>query len=166
MARPWGLVTGLLLVAAHSAASAAAGGWTPLRNERFGFQLEYPADILRPHRSSEGGDGWLFASRDESAKLLVGAFRNAEKHTAASYQDFVARRSYGGFPVTYAPRGRTWFVLSGERDGKIFYEKVMFSCQGGVITSFAMTYPSALRRAYDPVVERIENSFRPGPGCV
>ena len=113
-----------------------------------------------------GPHGWLFASRDESAKLLVGAFRNAEKHTAASYQDFVARRSYGGFPVTYAPRGRTWFVLSGEHDGKIFYEKVMFSCQGGVITSFAMTYPSALRRAYDPVVERIENSFRPGPGCV
>jgi len=164
MARP-SLWIGVLTAAQLAAGPAESSTWTPLRNDRFGFHLEYPADVLRPHQSSEAGDGLLLVSRDESAKLLVGAFRNSDRHTPASYQDYVARRSYAGFPVTYAPRGQTWFVLSGERDGKIFYEKVMFSCGGGVITSFAMTYRSAERRRFDPIVERMENTFRPGTGC-
>lgn len=161
-----GIWVGLALTVAQVAAvSAASIGWTSLRNDRFGFQLEYPAHVLQPQQSSEAGDGVLLVSRDAKAKLLVGAFRNAERHTPASYQAYVAQRSYPDFPVSYAPRGQTWFVLSGERSGKIFYEKVMFSCQGGVITSFAMTYPSAERRRFDPIVERVENSFRPGPRC-
>jgi hypothetical protein len=56
-------------------------------------------------------------------------------------------------------------VLSGEGGGKIVYEKVRFSCGNGVITSFAMIYPTARRRLFDAVVERIENSFHAGPGC-
>ena len=56
-------------------------------------------------------------------------------------------------------------MLSGEHDGKIFYEKVMFSCGNGVITSFAMTYPAAQRQRFDAAVERMEDSFLPGSGC-
>jgi hypothetical protein len=56
-------------------------------------------------------------------------------------------------------------VLSGEGGGKIVYEKVRFSCGNGVITSFAMIYPTARRRLFDAVVERIENSFQAGRGC-
>jgi hypothetical protein len=139
--------------------------WVPYRNDRFGFTLEYPAALLRPNRSSQAGDGLAFVSADGSAQLLVGALANEDGYSPAEYQGFIARRSYRGFPVTYAPRGRTWFALSGEHDGKVFYEKVMFSCGGSVINSFVMTYPAAAKRRWDGVVERIENSFRPGQRC-
>jgi hypothetical protein len=104
-------------------------------------------------------------SGDGNAKFLVGAFVNDARHTPASYQAYLTRRSYASFPVSYAPRGTTWFALSGEGGGKTFYEKVMFSCGNEVISSFAMIYPTAQRRRLDAVVERIENSFQPGPGC-
>ena len=38
---------------------------------------------------------------------------------------------------------RAWFVLSRENHQNVFYEKVMFSCGGRVISSFALIYPIA-----------------------
>ena len=44
----------------------------------------------------------------------------------------------------------------------MIYEKIMFSCSGELINSFAVTYPVAERRFYDPLIEDMENTFRPG----
>ena len=154
-----------ICLAPGQAYAASSDGWEILRNARFGFRLEYPTGLFQPHRTSQAGDGVVLESKDGGARLLVGAFPNDAGYSPASYQRYVAQRSYGSFPVTYAPLGRSWFALSGERDGKIFYEKVMFSCGNGVITSFAMTYSAAQRGRLDAVVERIENSFQPGPRC-
>ena len=161
------LVLGILavLITASYAWAASSDGWTTLRNERFGFRLEYPTDLFQPVGSSQAGDAMVLASGDGSARLLVGAFVNDARHTPASYQRYLARQTSASFPASYAPRGATWFVLSGEGGGKIVYEKVRFSCGNGVITSFAMIYPTAQRRRFDAVVERIENSFQAGPGC-
>jgi len=52
--------------------------------------------------------------------------------------------------------------LSGEGNGKTFYEKVIFSCNGRVINSFAMIYPTAQSVLFDRVVEGVEKSFRAG----
>ena len=60
--------------------------------------------------------------------------------------------------MTYVPRGRSWFVISGYRGDDIYYEKVMFSCAGSVVNVFAITYPQGLRHEYDRVVERMEAS--------
>ena len=73
-----------------------------------------------------------------------------------------SRKDYN---VDYAPRGATWFVLSGENDRVVFYEKVMFSCSGRVINSFALIYPIESKREFDPIVEGIERTFRPGQDC-
>ena len=57
-------------------------------------------------------------------------------------------------------------MLSGTRGDTMIYEKVMFSCSGRVINSFALVYPIDERHLYDPIVEGIEDSFRPGnAGC-
>jgi hypothetical protein len=44
----------------------------------------------------------------------------------------------------------------------MIYEKVMFSCGGRVINSFALVYPIDERQFFDQIVEAIEDSFRPG----
>jgi hypothetical protein len=72
----------------------------------------------------------------------------------------------GGYDeLTYRPRGRSWFVLSGYRENTIYYEKVMFSCADRIVSVFAITYPIEQRDLYDPLVERMEDAFKPGNPC-
>jgi hypothetical protein len=97
--------------------------------------------------------------------LLVGALPNDGGSSVASYQDYVQRHSYADFTIDYRPLGSNWFVLSGDGGGKTFYEKVMFSCDGRLINSFALIYPTADKRRFDAVVEGIQATFRPGRNC-
>jgi hypothetical protein len=140
-------------------------GWTEYRNERFGFNLRYPGDLFELEKASEAGDGQVFVSRDGEARLLVGALPNDRGQSPAAYQDSIARQSYAGYRIDYRRLAGSWFVLSGEGNGKTFYEKVIFSCAGRLINSFAMIYPTDQRRVFDPIVEGIEASFRPARDC-
>jgi hypothetical protein len=153
------------LLALGPAGVAEAQSWTEYRNQRYGFSLSYPADLLVVERTAEAGDGQVFVATDADARLLVGALSNDSGYTPATYQDYIARQSYGQYQIGYRRLGKTWFVLSGEGNGKIFYEKVMFTCAGRLINSFAMVYPSDQRHLFDPVVERIENTFQPARDC-
>jgi hypothetical protein len=160
------LSAGLLLFGAHQAAQAAPSqDWTEYRNDKFGFSLEYPAGVFVVERTAEAGDGQVFVARDANARLLVGALVNDSGFTPGTYQDYIARRSYGEYQISYRRLGGYWFVLSGERQGTIFYEKVIFSCGGRVINSFAMIYPAERRDVFDPIVEQVEKTFRPGRDC-
>jgi hypothetical protein len=160
------LAAGGLLVCAAPASLliAAPAGPAEYRNERYGFSLEYPAGVFTLERSSAAGDGVVFVAGGD-ARLLVGALVNDRRYTPAAYQEHIARQSYGSYRLDYRRLGDTWFVLSGEGDGRIFYEKVMFSCAGRLINSFALFYPATRRDEFDPIVERIEKTFRPGSNC-
>ena len=152
-----------LAVPAHG--REATWDWVPYVNERFGFNFRYPAGLFESQRRSEAGDGEVFVAGRGDGRLLVGAFENAGGDSVASYMNYIRRKSYSGFGVDYAPRGQTWFVLSGENDLNVFYEKVMFSCGGRIISSFALIYPIANKAMFDPIVEGIEKTFRPGQNC-
>jgi hypothetical protein len=139
--------------------------WVPYVNERFGFSFRYPVGVFEPDRRAEAGDGEVFTDVGGNARLLVGAFENADGVNVQSYMSFIRRESYSGYDVDYAPRGQTWFVLSGENDQNVFYEKVMFSCSGRIISSFALIYPIARKAMFDPIVEGIEKTFKPANNC-
>jgi hypothetical protein len=141
-------------------AQAQPGDWATYRNDRYGLFLRYPADVLQPERTSEAGDGQVFVSRDGHARLLVGALPNSDRQSPAAYQEQIARDSYADYQVTYRRVSSNWFALSGEGNGKTFYEKVIFSCYGRVINSFAMIYPTAQSALFDRVVDGVEKSFR------
>jgi len=155
----------LMLAACLQISTAAAQDWTEYRNQRFGFHLQYPADLFVVERTSDGGDGQLFTAKEGDARLLVGALINDSGYSPASYQQYVSRHSYRDYHITYQRSGSSWFVLSGEGRGRTFYEKVMFSCEGRLINSFAMIYSSDQRDVFDPMVERMGNTFRPGRDC-
>ena len=161
------LSTACLWPVAGTAANPGSGEarWSDYRNERFGFRLQYPADLLSVEKSTESGDARLFSTRGEQARLLVGALRNADKHSIASYEQYILRNSYPAYTVTYQRQGESWFVASGHDDKNTFYEKVMFTCGGRLISSFAMIYPNDQRAKFDPIVEHVENSFRPAAAC-
>jgi hypothetical protein len=145
----------------ESAHAALAEDWKEYRNERFGLSLSYPADVFTLDRTAEAGDGQLFVSQIGGARLLVGGLINDSGFSPVSYQSYLAGKSYSQYQIDYRPLGQNWFVLSGEGNGRIFYEKVMFSCGN----SFALLYSSDERGAFDRIVERMEKSFRPGQNC-
>lgn len=131
------------------------------RNPRFGFTLTYPTARFKPQEPlSEDGRVWV--SHDGNARLLAGALPNADNLGLKEYREFLLKESYGGATIDYAPVRDTWFVLSGTRDGLIFYERVTFTCGGRLINSWAILYPEAERQLYDPVVERVARSYRAG----
>jgi hypothetical protein len=158
------IVVGLISLLGSSAARAAHD-WVPYVNARFGFSLRYPANLFEPERRSEAGDGQVFAGIRGRGRLLVGALENSDGQTVGSYMNMIRQESYAEYKVDYAPLGATWFVLSGQNDRDVFYEKVIFSCSGRIINSFALIYPIESKREFDPIVEGIEKTFRPGQDC-
>jgi hypothetical protein len=157
------LVMGAVGVAAVRPSAQALGGEeiATYTNKRYGFTLSYPTSHFKPKEPlSEEGRVWV--SHDGSARLLAGALANADGMSLQDYRKLVLQQSYPGASVDYAPVRDTWFVVSGVRDGTIFYERVTFTCGGRRINSWAMLYPAAERSVYDRLVERVARSYRAG----
>jgi hypothetical protein len=55
-------------------------------------------------------------------------------------------------------------VLSGFRGDNIYYRKVMFSCSASIINVLSITFPTAEKPFYEPLIETIEDGFRTGRG--
>jgi hypothetical protein len=130
-------------------------------NKRHGFTLSYPTARFSPQEPlSEDGRVWV--SHDGNAKLLAGALANDEGMSLGEYRQFLLKESYAGAEIDYAPMRDTWFVLSGTRDGTMFYERVTFTCGGRRINSWAMLYPVGERQIYDRIVEKVARTYRAG----
>jgi hypothetical protein len=136
----------------------AGPGWSTYVNARSGASLTYPEELFEPLPPTDGGENRKFVSRDGQAELEFIVLPRAPGQTARSLQQSLIGRD-GYEEVTYRPRGRSWFVLSGYRGDLIFYEKYVFA--GDSVQAFAMAYPSSHRHIYDPVLEAIEDNFRP-----
>jgi hypothetical protein len=155
------LAVGALGVSASWTATQGQEEIATYTNKRFGFTLSYPTARFRPREPlSEEGRVWI--SHDGSARLLAGALSNAEGMSLKDYREFILKESYAGAEIDYAPIRDTWFVLSGTRDGTIFYERVTFTCGGRLINSWAILYPAAERQLYNRVVEQVARSYRAG----
>ena len=153
----------LLSLSALEAAAQGGAEIATYRNQRYGFTISYPTAQFAPQEPL-AAEGRVWVSRDGSARLLAGGLANDEGLSLSQYRELVLRQSYEGAAVDYAPLRQNWFVLSGTRDGMIFYERVTFTCGGRVINSWALLYPQAERRRYDRVVELVSRSYRPGSG--
>ena len=146
-------------------AARSGDDWVVHQNARYGFSISYPASLFAIEKTSEAGDGHIFYAAKLDARLLAGVLVNQDDHSPASYLDFIANRSYPGYTISYRKLGSSWFALSGQNGEKIFYEKVQFSCSGRLISSFAVIYPISSRTVINPVIERMEDSFRSARHC-
>jgi hypothetical protein len=133
------------------------------------------AALAGPARVQTAEDGWTtyiaaegepktFVSPDGKAKLVVSGADNDEGFTLADYRKTILDE-FGGYDrLDYSPKGQSWFVLSGYRDETIYYQKVLFSCNGRIINALSVTFPAAEKAFYEGLIEIIEDGFRPGRG--
>ena len=67
--------------------------------------------------------------------------------------------------LDYERTTRSFFAISLERDGVVYYSRCNFSGRReGAIHCFDLVYPQDEKRAWDPVVTRISLSLRPKHG--
>lgn len=159
------LVVGLAIAdAAPKHRPTAEEAWTTYKNPRFGYSIYYPSGLFAAGQPPENGGGMTFTSRDGRAKIVVFGSNNADKLSVREYRR-VLLDEFGGYDkLDYSPVGQTWFVLSGYRAENIYYQKVMFTCGGGIINVLSMTFPTAEKPFYESLVELIEDNFKPGRG--
>lgn len=157
---------GVLLLAApyHGARAATMGSLVTYFNQKFGFSLSVPADIFVPGAARNQEQGGLWTSKDGQARLIAVATLNETNETLATYRRFVLEETYKGASIEYAPVRETWFVLSGTKDGRAFYQRINFICGGRYIYGWQLDYPAGEKRLYDRVIEHVHRTYRPGRG--
>jgi hypothetical protein len=138
-------------------------GLAVYRNDRHGFLLRYPAaQFIALPAATESA--LQFVSKDGKARLLVGTLPNVAGKSLRDYRSFIMQESYAGADITYAPVRDNWFVLSGTRNGMLFYQRVNFVCGGRGINSWTMLFPVSEKATYQPVIEQVHRAYRVGTG--
>lgn len=136
-------------------------------NARFGFCIDYPKDIIYPQPESYNGDGRVFKNKHGDEVLTVFGRRNTNPDGKVisleqQYSDDLhgAEDENGNKDrvLTYQKLNKTFFIISGYRKGKIFYQKTIVKDE-----SFAyaiLQYDEAEKGIFDKVSERIFKSFK------
>ncbi|RWC56644.1 hypothetical protein [Mesorhizobium sp.] len=157
MRRLFSIVTSF---AAIVACSAIAAPFTYV-NERFGTVCTFPDEIFTDRQPEpDNGDGQVWLSAD-GASLICSGILNIDDDTPKSFVAAEKASKEPGYKVTYSKVGKDWAVLSGLKDGKVFYERRLFGGDG-VIRTVWIDYPPALKSKYDPLVGAIAGSLK-GP---
>jgi hypothetical protein len=112
-----------------------------------GWQLQPPDATWKGRRYlSPDGGAWLALYESASNKEPI------QKHmqTVAFVE---------GEEVTYLRGERNWIVVSGLKDGNIFYRKAVLACGGIVWRHIALQYPASAKSMLDPHIARASRAF-------
>ncbi|WP_274628930.1 hypothetical protein [Arvimicrobium flavum] len=159
--RPRGALLSLALaVLAAGAATAGADPYTYV-NSRFGTTCTFPDEIfIRRLPEPDNGDGQQWMA-DDGASLVCSGIQNVMDETPKSFAASAAADQDSSYRITYSRIGSDWVVLSGFKDGHVFYQRRLFG-HGGVIHTVSVAYPPSLKADYDALVGGIADSLR-GP---
>ena len=146
--------------AVHARDPVANLDWRVFAIPQYGATVLYPARIFAAAGAAEKGVGQRFERADGRAVLSIYSRDNEHGETPAAYLKNNMRVGRAG--LDYARVTQSFFAISMERDGMIFYSRCNFSGgPGGAIHCFDLVYPQEEERAWDPVVTRISLSLRP-----
>jgi hypothetical protein len=147
---------------AGAPAVRAADAWRTYTNDRYGTTIDYP-DSFQPQPPPDDDDGRAFKSSDGASFSVSASYGGIDSNLAA-YRDFILDNEPKTATVSYQAQGKDWFVVSGTNGRDIFYERHLLSHDGEMTEAFVISYPAALKQAYDPIVARMAKSFRSGSG--
>lgn len=161
------VVAMLFALAAALPTMAQAPGWQPYEDPDHGYRIELPLAEFEAIGDDDGPDVLrLYERGGGDAMIEVYGGENPDGLNTTEFADMLAGADRIA-EVTYRAGGRSWFVLSGyyqrlgfEEQELIFYAKFMFSSDLERFAAFEISYPAADKQRFDPVVERLEATFR------
>jgi hypothetical protein len=145
----------------HSPDVAPEGSseWGQYRDKELGLTFDLPAHIFSLDSAKRERPGTLFSSPDGHAQLRVFGFVNKTNDTPRQYLRRTARTDQANY--TYVRIASTFFVVSGTRDGVIFYRRCNFSSSAAKrIGCIQLDYPQREKRVWDAAVTRMSRSLR------
>ncbi len=139
------------------AGTPANHDWKIYTNVRFGYQVCYPADLFTPQPEADNGDGRLFDAAS-GASLRVWGVNNAAEQSLSVYTDDLAG---SGAKITYRVVGPTFSVISGTKEGAIFYAKTLPT--GDAFRTFELTYAESQAALFDGIADKLSSCFTAPP---
>ena len=141
--------------------------WATYKNARFGFAVKYPVDVFALGSAPADDNARTLFSRDGGATLQIFATENLAGASLAKYRRLLIEERYATAVLDHRPQHKFWFVLSGIRGDKAFYERVTISCDGRSIHGWRMIYALSERTLYDLVADEVHRHYThtSGPGA-
>jgi hypothetical protein len=136
----------------------AAQEWTTFVEPELGTRLELPSDVFTVHEGpSSRGIGEEYRTSDGRAALAVYSQRNLRHETPRRYlhRNYRVPRDV----LDYVRVSRSFFAVSGVKEGTIYYSRCNFSRNSRTIHCFDVKYPAHEKRAWDEIVTRISRSL-------
>jgi hypothetical protein len=133
-------------------------GWKRYSVQQTGTEVDFPAGLFPVDAGPpERGVGRVFESEDGRAKFSAYTLENEADETPRSY--LRKHLKVGPAAIDYRRVTGRFFVVSGVRDGEIYYSRCNFRSRMHCIF---MSYPERELRAWDRIVTRVSLSLR-GP---
>ncbi len=108
-----------VVIITNAAGTGWANDWLTYHNDRYGTTIDYP-NVFKMQRPPDSDDGREFKSADAADFIVDASYTD---FNLAQYRDFIMKNLDAGAVVTYQAQGDDWFVLSGTKGDKIFYER-------------------------------------------
>lgn len=145
--------------------TAIAADWTTYGNARYGFSVDYPANLFTQQQASDNGDGITLKSEDGAIEFRAYAFNNGDELSMRDVRDILLQ-NMDGRSITYKRIKGSWMVISGyERSGgdtrDIFYQRIQSSRDGTRFSVFEIIYPETRRDEVDRLIRRMSLSLTP-----
>ena len=153
-----GLAFTVLAVAVALAGSASAATYA---NARFGYWIDYPADLIVPGRESDNGDGREFHAQGGTVRIATWGEYNALDQTPGQLAQVSEKDCQSGKIAYHVAKSRLVAFSCVMPGGRILYQKTLIG--GDVLATVRFEYPSAERAKWDPVVNRVAGSLRLRP---
>ncbi len=154
---------GITICALGYIQAQASERYTTYENERFGYRVLYPANLVSPLPESDNGDGRKFKSGDGKITLSVWGANNALNRSLRAQMN-AARRDWAKDQarVTYTRFTPDFYVLSGTTGDQIFYEKTV--PQGEGFATMLWQFPVASRPRMNDIVTKTSRAFKSTDG--
>jgi hypothetical protein len=134
-------------------------------NEKFGFSISYPSEILSPDITEASDSGQVFKSKDGMAILKVWIdprvtpVEGEAIDLKALYDKDIAYKS--GYENNYKIFATTSYTITGVQGGQIIYYQKTIVSKGHVVTGL-LRYQgdSPDKKTYDAMIEPLFKSFK------
>lgn len=156
------LVTAIIGCAAAS--PAAAQSWQTYHNDRDGYSLCYPADLLQPQPTSESGGNWHSFTGAHGVKMRVRSIENRDNSTLRQ------KMGQASVPVTdpnprayprinYRKLYDDFYIATGNTRDQDSFEKTYL--KDGQFITLQIVFPQSEAAKWRPLVRRISACFKP-----